>query len=172
MPVLATWRRSIGTLSSIIGLIVWVGGGALLTRAVVDSLWKYPHISEWLVKFVSLIVAVGGLFWFWQILAQIEFWRRGYRVVAIGPKEYLRWSLGPKQWAYEERAVDDQVVRLSFVRVILANGYPAPSEVRCPCEKDWEAQVPHWARGRRAEILQRIVECIGGTKFARVADLE
>lgn len=172
MQALAEWRRSIGAVSSIMCLIAWVGGGALLTRAAVDGLWKYPRFSEWLVYIASSIVAVGGLVWFWQIIAQIEFWRRGYRVIMIAPKEYLRWSLGPKQCAYEERALDGRVLRLPFVRVILAKGYPAPSELCFPSERVWDEQVPLWAQGRRSEILQRIVECIGGPKYARSADLE
>ena len=52
------------------------------------------------------------------------------------------------------------------------NGYPAPSELRFPSEQVWDTQVPFWARGRRAEILERIVDCIGGPKYARVADSE
>jgi hypothetical protein len=168
----ARWRKSIGTLASILCLIAWVGGGVILTRAAVGGLWQYPRFAEVLVYIVSAIASVGGLVWFWEILAQIEFWRRGYRVIQLHPKEYLRWSLGPKQWAYEERATDGRVLRFPFVRVILANGYPAPCELRFPNEKSWDAQAPQWARRRRAEILQRIVECVGGPKYARLADSE
>jgi hypothetical protein len=88
----------------------------------------------------------------------------------IGPKEYLRWSLGPKECVYEERAMNGRVLRLPFVRVILGNGYPAPSELRFPSEMGWDTEVPLWARGRRAEILERIVDCIGGPQYARLAD--
>jgi len=172
MTALATLRRSVGPLSTIMCLLIWVGGGYFLIRAAVDGLWEYPRFSEWLVKIASLIVGVGGLVWFWLILAQVEFWQKGYRVTAISPKEWLRWSLGPKQWAYEERASDGRVLRLPFVRVILESGYPARSELRFPSEKVWDVQVPDWAQGRRAEILQRVVENIGGSKYVRVADLE
>jgi hypothetical protein len=170
MRALAKWRRSIGTLSSIMRLIAWVGGGIFLTRTAVDALWNYPRLAELSVYIASGIVSVGGLVWFWQIATQVKFWRRGYRVITIGPKEYLRWSLGPKQCAYEARTMDGQVLSLPFVRIVLANGYPAPSELCFPRERVWDARVPLWAQGRRAEILQRILECVGGPKYVRFAD--
>ena len=172
MRLLAWWRRMVGPVSSIVCLIAWFVGGAVAIKAVVEGLWEYPRLSQVLGYIVISIVGGGGLIWFWQILAQIEFWRCGYRVIAISPKEYLRWKPGPKQWAYEERALDGRVLRLPFVRVILGKGYPAPSELRLPSEKAWDAQVPLWARGRRVEVLQRIVECVGGWNYARIADSE
>jgi hypothetical protein len=61
-------------MSSIICFIVWVGCGVLLTRVAVDRLWEYPRSTEWLVFIVSMIVGVGGLVCFWQILDQLKFW--------------------------------------------------------------------------------------------------
>jgi hypothetical protein len=92
----ARWRKSIGTLTSILCLIAWVGGGVILTRAAVDGLWQYPRFAEVLVYIVSAIAGIGGLVWFWVILAQIEFWRRGYRVITSSSEGILALEARPK----------------------------------------------------------------------------
>ena len=84
---------------------------------------------------------VDSLAFFWGIADQVRFWKSGYRVVQIGPREYIRWSLGPKEYAYEERSMTGEVLRLPFMRVILGDGYPAPSELRFPSENAWDKRV-------------------------------
>lgn len=115
--------------------------------------------------------AAGGLVIFWQTAEEIEFWRRGYRVRQLKPREYLHWSQGPKQCLYEERTRDGQIQALPFVRMILGDGYPAPCEVCLPREADWDVLMPSWARGRRKEIMTRMHQCFGaGRSRTRFVD--
>jgi hypothetical protein len=155
------WREPIGTVVSLLGFMAWVGLGIVISRVVFAALDQHPKAVLVLFCFAATIVAVGGLVIFWETASQVDFWRRGYRVRQLSPKNYFRWSLGPKQCVYEERAPDGRIRRLPFVRVVLANGYPAPCEVSLPGEDGWDAQMPSWARGRRTEIMEYMNECFG-----------
>jgi hypothetical protein len=115
--------------------------------------------------FVGLAIAavVAGaaiLLVFWAAVAKVEFWRRGYRIRQLGPKGYWRMPLGPKPCVYEERGPDGKIRSLSFIRVIVGAGYPAPSELHFPGEEAWDALVFAEARGRRAEIVGRVQELL------------
>jgi len=158
------WREPVGTVVGTVGLIAWVGLGALLARGTSAVLEQHATTANVLVLLIATIFAVGGLVIFWMTAAQIEFWRHGYRVRQLSPKGLLHWSLGPKQCVYEERAAGGQIHGLPFVRTILGDGYPAPSEVCLPREEDWDSQMPSWARGRRKEIMERMNECFGAER--------
>lgn len=157
----AAWREPIGTVVSVIGGTVWVGLGIVISLVVGAALAQHPTLALVLVGSIATTFALGGLVIFWEAAQQIVFWRRGYRVRQLNPKEYFRWSLGPKQCVYEERAPDGRIRRLPFVRVVLADEYPAPCEVCLPVEERWDAQMPSWARGRRTEIMECMRQCFG-----------
>lgn len=158
------WREPVGTVVGTVGLIAWVGLGALIARTEYAVLVQHAIRAHLLVFVTATIFALGGLVIFWVTAGQIEFWRLGYRVRQLSPKGFFHWSLGPKQCVYEERASSGQIQGLPFVRMILGNGYPAPSEVCLPKEEDWDAQMPSWARGRRKEIIERMNECFGAER--------
>jgi hypothetical protein len=123
------WREPVGTVVGTVGLMAWVGLGALIARAAYGVLEQHAITAHVLVFVTATIFAVGGLVIFWVTAEQIEFWRLGYRVRQLSPKGFFHWSLGPKQCVYEERAPDGQIQGLPFVRMILGDGYPAPCEV-------------------------------------------
>ena len=110
---------------------------------------------------VGMIAAACGWVLYWTVSAHIDFRRRGYRVRQLPPREYLRWTLGPKPCVYEERCDGGTVRGLPFTRVITEDGYPAHSDLLFPGESRWDVEVPEWARGRRAEILERVGRLCG-----------
>jgi len=155
------WRKPIGTAVGTVGLIAWVGLGALIEVPAASVAEHHSIISLVLLLVVAIIFATGGLIIFWMIAEQIDFWRLGYRVRQLSPKGSFFWSVGPKQCVYEERRRCGQVQRLSFVRIVLGDGYPAPCEVCLPGEEDWDLQMPSWAHGRRKEIMEHMDKCFG-----------
>ncbi len=163
LKVQVKWRQSVGTIVFIGALIVWIRCGAAILLAVIDGLPQHIAVAAILVTVLALVTAIGGLVIFWLVAAEIDFWRSGYRIRQLGRKEYISWTPGPKDYIYEERACDGRIQRMPFVRVVLEDGYPAPSEVLLPNEEVWDARVPSWAIGRRAEIVERMIECCGGS---------
>lgn len=149
---------------SIIGMVAWVGLGGVAVRIAGWSLANHPTVFWCVFVLTAIVVSAVGLFLFWRVATEVEFWRRGYRVRQLEPRDFFRWSLGPKKCVYEERGFDGRVQSLPFVRVVLSDGYPAPSEVRLPKEEEWGAQMPSWAAGRRNEILKRMKYCLGGER--------
>ena len=154
------WREPTGTVLSLGGLVVWIAGGVAAAVGVPRVLQGHPQVATVAVGMLVVVAGVGGLVIFWVLSAEIDFWRRGYGVRQLGPKEFFHWTLGPKRCVYEERGQDGRLRSLPFVRIILADGYPAPSELRFPSEDAWDAQVPCWARGRRSEIVRRVSELL------------
>jgi hypothetical protein len=129
-----------------------VGSRALATHAMLAQLFIWG---------VGILAAVAGLCCFWLFADAVRFVGRGYRIRQLSPREHWRWTIGPKSCVYEELAADGRIRQLPFVRDILGDGYPAPGLVRITDESIWEREMPEWARGRRAEIARRIVECAG-----------
>jgi hypothetical protein len=161
---LMRWREPVGTVVGTVGLIAWVGLGVLIARGTYAALEQHATTAQVLVLVIATMFALGGLVIFWMTAEQIEFWRLGYRVRQLSPKGFVHWSQGPKQCVYEERAAGGQIQGLPFVRTILGDGYPAPSEVRLPREDNWDSQMPFWARGRRKEIMERMNQCFGAER--------
>jgi hypothetical protein len=125
------------------------------------------RLAQVLVVGVAAIFAAGGLFLFWVIMDQLEFWRLGYRIRQANSKSFWgwNWTVGSEQQCvYEERIAAGRIQSLSFMRVVLGDGYPAPCEVHLPKEQDWDAQMPLWARGRRSEVMERMRNCFGGER--------
>jgi hypothetical protein len=137
-------------------LIVWVAAGMAAVFAAVGALNAHPGIALLASAILGLIAAAGGLVLFWLLASEIDFWRRGYRVRMVDRRLYLRWRLGPQLCVYEERTDDGAIRALQFTRVIIGDGYPAPSEIHLPLDDAWDTEVDLWARGRRSEIVERI----------------
>jgi hypothetical protein len=154
--LLTVWRGSerIGFVPTVLCAIAWLVCGAIGAREAVASLWQTPRLAQIVGIAIATVVGIGGLVSFWLIADHVDYLRRGYRV---------RWVTG-SQWLYEERVSKGAERCLPCVRVILGNGYPAPSEVRIPSEASWESGAPVWAKGRRTEIVQRIAECFGSDR--------
>ena len=122
-------------------------------------------IAKTLIVTTGFLLGLAVLFLIGAIRAGMRFRRRGYRVRYIGPGKYV----------YEERAVlpASEVrsfwhqlrtpTQISFgtCNQLAFHGGPKSGsfEVELPPEERWNDQVPLWAQGRRAEILDRIAEC-------------
>ena len=100
------------------------------------------------IAVVAILAGLGGLWSVWLLADEVDFVRRGYRPRQLPPREYWRWTPGPKACVYEEWTAEGAIRQLPFVREILADEYPAPCLVRIPGESTWETQTPEWARGR------------------------
>jgi hypothetical protein len=124
-------------------MLVVVGALILGTAGVLALASSYP----------MLLVGVGGAAGVWLAFAG---WRDKKRFLAQG---YRVRRQGREAHVYEERATDGTVVHLPFERE-MGN----PGEIRIPSEAGWNAAVPPWAQGRRAEILGRIAQCLGPQK--------
>ena len=136
------WRESAGTIKAIIGFVAWVGLWAVAMRMVGAASGDHPALFWCVFSLIVPIAATGGLVIFWKIFDEVDFWRRGYRVRQLGRHGYFRWSRGPKECVYEERAQDSGLQSLPFVRVVLDDGYPALCQVPLPRDEDWNAQTP------------------------------
>jgi hypothetical protein len=109
----------------------------------VASFWQY---GGW---WAPIVMAGVGLAAGMAVLRKrVDFRRRGYRVRRLGREEHV----------YEERGAEGEIRLLPFWREMLIG---APSEVYLPSEDRWDSQVPPWAHGRRAEIVERIAEYLG-----------
>jgi hypothetical protein len=132
-------------------------------RAASAALWRFPVLAQIVIVSIAAIVGIGGLVSFWLVADHVDYLRRGYR---------MRWVAGD-QWLYDERTSHDEERLLPCVRSILREGYPAPCAVRIPSAASWDSEAPPWAKGRRAEIAQRIAHCFGGDNsgFIHFVDL-
>ena len=154
------WREShrIGLIPSMLCAVAWLGCGCLVVRFGVAALWRYEVLAWALLILVSLVVAFGVLLSFWILMSHYDFRKRGYQV---------RWLTGD-HWVYEERRADGSTECFPFMRRIVGDGYPAPSDVFIVGAAAWEQQAPRWAQGRRTEILERIADLFGANQGGRV----
>ena len=141
-------------------LAIWIAGGIAALAHLTAFINASVGLLLVLAAGIGVVGAVGGLVLYWRVSDEVEFARRGYRIRQLTPREYFRWTCGAKDCVYEELA-DGSVRRLPFVRVVVEVGYPCKSEVQLPDELSWDARVPIWARGRRAEIVERVLEALG-----------
>ena len=161
---LTLWRHA---LPPALCLVASVAVGVTAASVGSQALAKHAMLAQLFISSVGILSAVAGLWFFWFFADAVRFVGRGYRIRHLSPREHWRWTIGPKSCVYEELAADGRIRQVPFVRDVLADGYPAPGLVRIANEALWESEMPEWARGRRAEIARRIVECTGDkTKLA------
>lgn len=101
---------------------------------------------------LKIAVAVGLVLCVLAAVKQIRFVRRGYRIV----------RKNRDQFAYEERTRTG-LRRVVFDGEMLVGG---KNVVYIPDEEAWVAVVPHWARGRREEIINRLRSELGEEKYS------
>lgn len=172
--VLARWRVLRRTAALSVALVAWTWAGVAATGAIAVSTAteSRARAGTCLVVFVAAVFAIGGLVLFWGIAGAIRFAARGYRVRPSGWIMLSGFRLRSGTWVYEERAPDGKTRSLSFTRTVLADKYPALTEVRVPAAGEWDARCPAWARGRRELIVNRVVALTGGPSYTRVAASE
>lgn len=113
------------------GVLVIVGALLLIFR------------GEWIDGLLLGGAATLLLQWYWRTTARKRaLIRRGF---------HTGRRVGA-QWAYEELH-DGEVVKLELpLEYVGRGGY----DIHIPSEHDWQANVPPWARARRAEIVERL----------------
>ena len=82
------WREPVGTGIGTVGLVLWVGLGGPIGRAVASE--RHALAALALVITVATVFAFGGLCIVWATADEIDFWRRGYRLRQVIPKELIR----------------------------------------------------------------------------------
>lgn len=152
-------------------LVAWLLGSIAGLAALSASLRLGPLAIQLLMLAIGVPAAVGGLVLYWSVADEVAFRRRGYRIRYVARDSGSRWAPGSTTYAYEELAPDGSHRALHFVRVILETGYPCKSEVLVPEEEAWDARTPSWARGRRSEIVERVLDAAGPvvTRIGRAA---
>jgi hypothetical protein len=170
---MATWRRLRTMTALVASLLVWVALGVAAATAMTSATATRVETggaggTGWLAGAAAMAVAIaiGGLVLFWAIVQEWRFLKRGYRVRPARRQALPVSSLRSGEWLYEERDHDGRGQSLPFTRIVLAQGYPARSELVFPADEEWDARVPAWARGRRARIIDRVVAAVGGPSFA------
>ena len=147
------WQASerIGFLATIMCVIVWLVSGGLVVWAAGAALWQFPVLAQIVIVVIASIIGLSGLVCFWIIAGHIDYLRLGYRMRRVAGD----------QWLYEERTSDEAERLLPCVRLVVGEGYPAACKVQIPSAAAWDSLTPSWAKGRRAEIAQRIAHCFG-----------
>jgi hypothetical protein len=154
---IARASERIGFLPTVICVLSWLVIGAFGVRLMASAPWRPSLVVACMIALGALIGA-GGLVGFWLIADHVDYIRIGYRVRWLRDDDYL----------YEERMQGGAVRSLPIVRRIVGEGYPAPSEVHLLSEASWPSDAPQWARGRRAEIADRIARCFGSEQGGEV----
>jgi hypothetical protein len=80
------------------------------------------------------------------------FWRTTQRKRNLLGRGFHVGSRVGTYWVYEELH-DSAIVSLELPLDYLGRGEYA---IHVPGERDWSATMPHWARERRAEIVERL----------------
>ena len=99
------------------------------------------------------ILVVGVVFWFVGafLIRQFRLRVRGWTVKGHGRDEI----------AYEEHRKGEIV----FSAELMGAG-PVARVIRLPERDDWDSTVPSWARGRRDEILARIMQTLREPRYS------
>ena len=99
--------------------------------------------GAWFEGLVLGGVAILLLRWFWRLTA---------RKRALSRSGFHSGRRDGNLWVYEELhagAVESLELPLDYIG-------RGEYEVHIPGERDWVARMPDWARGRRAEIVERL----------------
>ena len=140
----------------VVASLVLTAVGVYVTVAM---LWPYPELVLWLG------IVIGGLASFGVISGL------GGAAATLRCRKRQNWVrfVGDERLWYEERAPEGPVRGLSFgcARARLGPWHVLGGDVLMPREDEWNRQVPEWARGRRAQIKERIVDAFGGGTLFR-----
>lgn len=158
----AVFRASerVGLAATIVGVLGWLGACLALAHSMSHvlqmplPLWSRILLTAALAA-VALLTAASALAGWWLVAGHIDYRVRGYRIC----------RLSGSRWRYEERGGRGV---LPFTRVVVKAGYPSDCRVGLLSAVAWESAAPVWARGRRAEIMQRIAVALGADRGARI----
>jgi hypothetical protein len=148
----------LGLMPTVLGVIISLAFEMYATAAVIDALRYFPRIAAVISITLMAVTGLSGLVGFWLVADRVDFWRRGYQVKRISEID----------WVYEERSSTSEERILPYVRKERGEGYPAPCTIRIFDTEEWESDAPLWARGRRREIIERIVNCHGASRGVEV----
>lgn len=130
----------------------------------------HPGLAETAVCILGLMVGMAVIIIIGIVRSDVNLKKRGYQVRHLAMAEYV----------YEEQSADAPIPLLPIWRRMLESvGLSRPQPIHTvrhlvfrgegvlrsmtiylPSEALWDAQVPPWARSRRAEIVERIIVCL------------
>lgn len=134
-------------------------------RELIDYLATHPSAAKIVVGVVGALLGLEVIFAIGTIREVAEFRRRGYRVRLFRGKKYVYEELVVQANVGDRPIWRRAMSWLTTERRRLPFGEPVAGAVvaEVPNEDRWDEEVPPWARGRRAEILERIAERFGGS---------
>jgi len=113
--------------------------GALTIAAAITLMLRGAMFNGLVIGAVAILL----LRWFWRATARKRaLTRRGF---------HAGRRVG-NHWLYEELHADE-VESIELPLDYIGRG---EYEIHIPGERDWVANMPEWARGRRAEIVDRL----------------
>lgn len=132
---------------------------------------NHPRLMEAVILGVGFILGLGVVIARGIVRERLRSRRCGYHVRRLGRGQYV----------YEEQSEEGPLQRLPFWREVLASvGLSRPrlqeairhiafrtermgatSTIQLPDQVRWDEEVPPWAQGRRAEIVERISQYLG-----------
>ena len=142
-----------------------------MMSGLIEQLSNHPRLTEAVSIGVGLSLGLAVLIARSIILERVRSRKHRYRVRRLGRRQYV----------YEERSEEGAFEQLPFWRGILASvglGEPRMKEatrhivfrterlgtkgaIQLPDHESWDKEVPPWAQGRRAEIIERITQFLG-----------
>jgi hypothetical protein len=120
-------------------VITALAGGALTIAGALLMIARGEYFDGLLIAAAALLL----LRWFW---------RATQRKRALMRRGYFVGSRVGAHWVYQELH-ESEVLSLELTLEYLGRG---EYELHVPSEHDWLAGAPAWARGRRAEIIERL----------------
>ena len=132
---------------------------------------NHPTLAETVVLAVGFVLGLGAVIARGIVRGRLRSRKRGYQVRRLGRGQY----------AYEEQGEEGPLQQQPFWREVLESvglSRPLPKEairhlpfrtepmgttstIQLPDQARWDEEVPPWAQGRRAEIVERIGQCLG-----------
>ncbi len=171
MSKLGQLRCALDLLRAAIPMSIWIALSAVAMHYIAVAAGRLElgaHAFQAILGTFSIVAGFGGLWFFWRLAHEIGFWMRGYDVRYVKPAGRLPGPSEPRPFVYEERDAQGRIRSVPFGRRFLDANYPPASELHFPAADVWDTEQPDWARGRRAEIVQRAKELCGPA--ARLAE--
>lgn len=130
---------------------------------LIDYLATHPGAAKFVVGGVGALLGLEVIFAIGTIREVAQFRRRGYRVRLLGGEKYVYEELVVQANVRDQSLWRRAISYLTTERRRLPFRRPVAGALiaEVPDEDRWDEEVPPWARGRRAEILERIAERFG-----------
>jgi hypothetical protein len=131
---------------------------------------SHPKLAVAIILGVGLIVGLGAVVAIGIVRERLRSRERGYQVRRLDRGRYV-YEEESEEGPFQQRPVWQEVLAsfgLTRPRTEQATRHIAfqierigtTRTIRLPDQAKWDEQAPSWARGRRAEIIERINESL------------